>query len=118
MKEYGGIQVPPIAESDDSESDAVATPPPPIWSEFKTPLTNRTRRKGQAYVTERIIAGKITPTVRRVQEKVVKATDIMVIAGQLSTEYLKAMRVKEQARASRNDSQGKIIQKYGEIYGN
>lgn len=40
------------------------------------------------------------------------------MAGQLSTEYLVAIRVKEQARVSRNQGQGKIVQKYGEIYSN
>jgi DDE superfamily endonuclease len=116
MKEYGGIQEAPRVESSDDESDGFATPPP-IWTEFDTPITNTGRRRGQAYVTERLKEGNITPTVLRVQDKVVKAADRMVSAGQLLTEYLRATQAREQARKERNDQPNKIVQKYGEIYG-
>ena len=81
MKEYGGVQDAPVVESSDDESIGFATLPPPIWSEFKTPITNTGRRQGQEYVIERLKAGDITPIVIRVQEKVTKAGDRMVIAG-------------------------------------
>ena len=42
----------------------------------------------------------ITPTVIRVQEKVIKGGGILVIASQLSTKYLRAIHVKEEARLS------------------
>ena len=117
MKEYSGVQDAPTVESSDDESIGFATPPPPIRSEFKTPITNTSRRRGQEYVTERLKAGDITPTAIRVQEKVVKAGDRMVIAGQLSTEYLRATQQREKARKERNNDNNKIVQKYGEIYG-
>ena len=116
MKEYSGVQDVPTVESSDDESIGFATPPPPIWPEFKTPITNTSRRRGQEYVTERLKAGDITPTVIRVQEKVIKAGDRMVIAGQLSTEYLRATQQREKARKERNNDNNKIVQKYGEIY--
>jgi hypothetical protein len=88
-----------------------------LWDRFNTPITNTGRRKGQAYVTEWLKKGDITPTVLRVQDKVVKASDRMVSTGQLSTEYLLATQAREQARKERNEQQNKIVQKYGEIYG-
>jgi len=48
--------------------------------------------------------------------EVVKASDRMVSAGQLSTEFLRATQAREKARTERNDD-GRIVQKYGEIYG-
>jgi len=117
MKEYGGVQEEIQVECSDDESDGFATPPPPVWSEWNTPITNTGRRRGQEYVTERLKEGKITPTVLRVQDKVVKASDRMVSAGQLSTEFLRATQAREKARTERNDD-GRIVQKYGEIYGN
>ena len=90
MKEYGGIQEAPRIELSDNESDGFATPLLILWDRFNTPITNTGRRKGQAYVTERLKKGDITPTVLRVQDKVVKASNRMVFTGQLSTEYLLA----------------------------
>ena len=90
MKEYSGIQEAACIDSTDDKSDGFATPPPLNWHEFRTPTCNRTRLSGQEYVATRLKAGNITPSVVRVQEKVGKASDRMVLAGQLSTEYLQA----------------------------
>jgi hypothetical protein len=68
-------------------------------------------------VTERLKAGNITPTVIRVQEKVLKSADRMVLAGQLSTELLTATKRSETAQKERNDAPNRVVQKYGEIYG-
>jgi hypothetical protein len=68
-------------------------------------------------VTNRLKEGKITPTVLRVQDKVVKASDQMVTAGQLSTEYLRATQAREKTQKERNDDR-RVVQKYGELYGN
>ena len=68
-------------------------------------------------MTERLKAGNITPTVIRVQEKVSKSADRMVLIGQLSTEHLRATQSREKARKERNDAPNRVIQKYGEIYG-
>jgi DDE superfamily endonuclease len=96
MKVYGGIQEYPLVGSDNKESNAFATPPP-SWAEFCTPVTNTGRRKGQEYITNRLIDGLITPTVIRVQEKVAKAGDCMVSAGQLAKEHLLATQAQEKA---------------------
>jgi hypothetical protein len=68
-----------------SSPPAFATPPPrtpspPInWAEWDTPLTIRTRRKGVNYVKERIEAALsgtlITPSVKRVQDKIEGAAE-------------------------------------------
>jgi hypothetical protein len=120
MRDYGGIQERSREESDkesDEESEPTfATPPPPPWHEFNTPITNTGRRKGVDYIKLRMLAGTITPTVIRVQEKVEKAADRMILRGQLSTELLAANKAKEEERSQRNDAPNKIVQKYGEIY--
>ena len=90
MKQYGGVQELEREESSDESSVGFTTPPPPPWHEFTTPITNTGRRRGSNYVTERLRAGNITPTVIRVQEKVSKSADRIVLAGQLSTEHLRA----------------------------
>ena len=58
----------------------------------------------------------ITLTTIRVQEKIIKASDFMVSAGALSTEYLRATQARERARKERNNSPNKVVQKYREIY--
>jgi hypothetical protein len=67
-------------------------------------------------MTERLKAGNITLTVIRVQEKVSKSADRMVLAGQLSTELLTATKQSEKARKERNDTPNRVVQKYREIY--
>ena len=104
-------------ESSDDKSEGFGTLLPRPWNEFNTPITNTGRRRRQDYVIERLKGGVITPTVIRVQEKVAKASDIMVLAGQLSTEYLRATQAREKARKKRNNISNKVIQKFGEIYG-
>jgi hypothetical protein len=41
----------------------------------------------------------------------------MVIAGQLSTEYLRATQAQEKAQKERNNNK-RVVQKYGELYSN
>jgi hypothetical protein len=120
MKQYGGIQETQRKESPLSSEEsepAFATPPPRPWAEFTTPITNTGRRRGSNYVFERLKAGTITPTVIRVQEKVSKSADQMILSGQLAKEHLMATKTKEKARKERNEAPNKIVQKYGEIYG-
>lgn len=117
MKEYGGIQEQEERELSIESSIGFATPPPRPWHEFDTPITNTGRRRGSDYISKRLQEGLITPTVLRVQEKVSKSADRMVLAGQLSTEYLRAMQSREKARKDRNQAPNKVVQKYGEIYG-
>jgi DDE superfamily endonuclease len=117
MKEYRGIQDERREESTDDESIGFATPPPPPWHEFTTPITNTGRRRGIEYVKGRMLVGSITPTAIRVFEKIDKATDLMLVKGQLSTELLAANNAKEKERRERNDAPNKVVQKYGEIYG-
>jgi hypothetical protein len=116
MKQYSGVQEAQRDEEEEEESEGFATPPHP-WTEFKTPITNTGRRRGSNYVTERLKAGNITPTVIRVQEKVLKSADRMVLVGQLSTELLTATKRSETAQKERNDAPNRVVQKYGEIYG-
>jgi len=118
MKDYGGQQGRERSCSIDSSDAGFATPPPPPWHEFTTPVTNTGRRRGAQYVVGRLQTGQITPTVIRVQEKVEKAADKMILAGQLSTELLSVDNAKQKAREERNNAPNKIVQKYGEIYGN
>jgi hypothetical protein len=66
IKEYRGIQEALDSSTDEDESNAFATPPPPPWPEFKTLITNTGRRRGSKYITARLKAGDITPTVIRV----------------------------------------------------
>jgi hypothetical protein len=42
----------------------------------------------------------------------------MVLRGQLSTELLTANNAKEEERKELNDALNKVVQKYGEVYGN
>jgi hypothetical protein len=115
MKQYGRVQEAQLYEEE--ESEGFATPPLRPWIEFKTPITNTGRQQGLNYVTERLKAGNITPTVIRVQEKVTKSADRMILAGQLSTELLTATKRSEKDRKERNDPPNRVVQKYGEIYG-
>jgi hypothetical protein len=117
MKEFGGIQEAQESSSDDDSEPAFATPPLRPWKEFKTPITNTERRRGSDYVTVRLKAGDVTPTLIRVQEKVSKSADQMVLSGQLSKEHLIAIQAREKARKERNGEPNKVVQKYGEIYG-
>ena len=65
---------------------------------------------------ERLKGEVITLMTIRVQEKVIKASDFIVLAGALSTEYLHAMQVYKRARKERNDSLNRVVQKYRKIY--
>ena len=113
MKDYGGNQEGDSTDSD--ESIAFATPPP-CWHEFSTPTTNIGRRRGAEHVKGRLAVGMITPTVLRVQEKVEKASNQMILSGQLATELLTVNNTKQKEREERNQALNKVVQKYGEIY--
>ncbi len=63
-----------------------------------------------------MLVSSITPTVIRVQEKVNKAADKMILTGQLSTELLLVNNARQTAREERNNVLNKIVQKYGEMY--
>ena len=97
MKQYGRVQEAQLYEEEEEESEGFATPPPCPWIEFKTPIINTGRRRDSNYVTERLKAGNITPTVIRVQEKITKLADRMILAGQLSIELLTATKRLEKA---------------------
>ena len=98
------------------------TPPPPDnWASWDTPLTIRTRRKGLAYVAQRIddaINGTpLTPSVKRVHDKVERAAERLIISGGLTKQRVHDLSIIEQERERRNDKDNnKIVQKYGEIY--
>ena len=53
----------------------------------------------------------------RVQEKIEKAADRMILTRQLAKEHLAATKAREKARKERNEAPNKVVQKYGEIYG-
>lgn len=84
-KELEGVLEP---ESEPESEPGFATPPPCPWCYFNTPITNTERKRGSEYIRSRIIAGPLTPVIIRVMEKVDKASDRMIVAGQLSTELL------------------------------
>jgi hypothetical protein len=82
MKAMGGIQEETTARarskellfSSDSES-VFATPPPPDWIQFNTPITNTQRRRGSEYVRARATIGLLTPTAIHVMDKVEKGSN-------------------------------------------
>jgi len=135
MKEYHKIlkesrlqtPTPPPRQSSlllPSSSPAFTTPPPqtPNWNEYSTPLTLRTRKRGFDYVKERNIAAMegvtpITPSVIRVADKVENASQRSMLAGALATNRIHDLSIAEAARQKRKKASGKIVQKYGEIYG-
>ncbi|RKF82285.1 hypothetical protein GcM1_173021 [Golovinomyces cichoracearum] len=72
MKEYTAVLA--IApEREPPSSTAFATPLLRPKADFDIPNTNSARIRGQNYVAERFVEGEITPTVIRVQNKVIKA---------------------------------------------
>jgi hypothetical protein len=100
MKQYRGIQETQREESPSSSEEsepAFVTSPPRPWAEFTTLMTNIRRRRGLNYVSERLKARTITPTVIRVQKKVSKSADRMILLGQLAKEHLMATKTKEKA---------------------
>jgi hypothetical protein len=108
---------------------AFATPPPRTptppsttdWASWNTPLTIRTRKKGVIYVKERIEAAMngtpITPSVRRVQDKIEGAAERLMLSSALAKQRVYDLGIAEQERQKRDDKDNnKIVQKYGEIY--
>ena len=122
MKEYGGIQelvtVRP-GTSSSSESGSVFTTPPLFnWANFTTPITNTQRKRGAEYIQGWIALGPLIPITKCVIEKVERATDRMIIEGQLSKELLRPTTAAAEKQQARKTAKGTIVQKYGEIYGN
>jgi hypothetical protein len=129
VQQYGGRQT---LESDNEEeadsdsSDAFTTPPhtppsEPTFTDWPTPLTMRTRKKGIDYIRTRQLAAiegsdPLTPSVIRVTDKLEKAAQSSMIKGALSTHRLHDLSMAAKRREVKVDG-GKIVQKYGEIYG-
>jgi hypothetical protein len=72
-------------------------------------------------VKERIEAAingtPITPSVKRVQEKVEGAAERSILSGALAKQRVYDLSLAAQEREKRdNKDNGKIVQKYGEIY--
>ena len=59
----------------------------------------------------------VTPSVIRVANKVEKASQRSMLAGALATNRIHDLSIAEAARQKRKEASGKIVQKYGEIYG-
>ena len=59
----------------------------------------------------------ITPSVIRVADKVENASQRSMLAGALATNRIHDLSIAEAARQKRKEASGKIVQKYGEIYG-
>jgi hypothetical protein len=58
-----------------------------------------------------------TPSVLRVQDKVAQAAERSILAGALATNRVHDLSIAEAARKERKEASGKVVQKYGEIYG-
>ena len=81
----------------------------------------RKRQRGVNYIRSRteqaISGGPIPPSVIRVQDKVEKASGTSMLRGALSTHRLHDLSVVDTVRKARKEASGKVVQKYGEIYG-
>jgi hypothetical protein len=107
-----------------SSSVGFTTLPPSYtnWNLFETPLTIRSQKKGLEYVCSRTVSAMegdipIMPLVLRVQDKVSQASEQSVLAGALATNRVHDLTIAETARKERKEASGKVVQKYGEIYG-
>ena len=129
IREYQALQMPePVVETPSSpllsSSVGFTTPPltPTNWNLYATPLTMRSRKKGLEYVRSRTVSAMdgdipITPSVLQVQDKVSQASERSMLAGALSTNRVHDLSIAEAARKERKEASGKVVQKYGEIYG-
>ena len=129
MKEYQALQrLEPVVETPSSpllsSSVGFTTPPltPTNWNLYTTPLTMRSRKKGLEYVRSRTVSAiegdiPITPSVLRVQDKVSQASERSMLAGALATNRVHDLTIAEAAQKERKEASGKVVQKYGEIYG-
>ena len=82
----------------------------------------RSRNQGLEYVRSRTVSAMdgdipITPSVLQVQDKVAQATERSILAGVLATNRIHDLSIAEAARKERKEASGKVVQKYGEIYG-
>lgn len=135
MKDYFQVQkatrplTPPPRESSPMfpGSNGFTTPPPqtPLnWNLFETPLTLRSRKIGVDYVRERQMASisdgiPLIPSVTRVTDKIEAGSMRSILAGALSTYRVHGLGIVQKARNEKDmkEDKGKIVQKYGEIYG-
>lgn len=60
----------------------------------------------------------LSPSIRRVQDKVEKASETAILRGALSTHRIYDLSITESVRRERKEWSNKIVQKYREIYGN
>jgi hypothetical protein len=133
MKEYKAqqhIKEPPNSprsisswsESPDMFATLSQLPQPTNWNNWSIPLTMRTYKKGvdyiQSWTVEAMQGTPITPSVVRVQDKIKKASETSMLTGALSTHWLRDLTIAEDVCKSWKDASGKVVQKYGEIYGN
>ena len=130
IKEYQGLQVQMQEDIQTSSSPLLslsigfATPPlmPTNWNLYATPLTMRSQKQGLEYIRSRTVSAidsniPITPLVLQVQDKVVQAAEQSILAGALATNRVYDLSIAEAARKERKEASGKVVQKYGEIYG-
>jgi hypothetical protein len=88
---------------------AFVTPPPPLISEYKTPITNTQRRRGSNYIQEHVAIKDITPTVLHVIEKVKQGTTRIVYKGKLAQELLQATTAAGEACEARKKAGNKVV---------
>jgi hypothetical protein len=110
-----------VAEEEEAFGSKESTPafgtPPRDWRTYSTPRTVIDRQIGADYLIIRLRNGEpLTPTIIRVLEKTEKATQRMVLEGQLTKELLMATTAAEKERQRRKNASGIVVQKYGEIY--
>lgn len=126
MKEFTGQQQTSAGDSSSESEGHTDTPhtPPPLddWKEWPTPLTIRTLRRGQDYVTERVglaIASDcpLTPSVSRVNHVINSATERSMVRGALSSQRIHDLNEAEKTRNERDQGSNRQVQRYGEIYG-
>jgi hypothetical protein len=131
LKIYQGKQEVQALKDSDSEgsrsdrSEVFTTPPPrtllPTFVDWPTPLTMHTRMKGSEYVKghmQAVIGNEqpLTPSVAHVQNKLEKSAQQLMLSGALSKNQLYDLSLAAERRKNIEDG-GKIVQKYGEIYG-
>ena len=90
------------------------------WNGWPTPIDMPSRKEGYDYVQRRLelaLEGEpITPSVRRVTEKLEISAQRSMLKGALATQHIQDLNLASQARQKSKDGR-KIVQKYGEIYG-
>jgi hypothetical protein len=90
----------------------------PLYNTFNNEIT----KKGLKYVCSRTVSAidsdiPITPLVLQVQDKVSQASEWSMLVGALTTNWVYDLTIAEAACKERKEPSGKVVQKYGEIYG-